>query len=587
MIARALAGAALLAAAACHAAPDGQPQDDLLAKMRPGMWVEAKGKLQDGVPVVHEVDEVARGSGDKKDKVEVTTTVDAATPQAVTLAGKPFQLAADTEWENADKQAVAPFAPRPGDWLRVKARVKDGALHARTVRRMAPRDRFQVVGEVSDIDAVARRLTIATIDLQAGADLGFDPAAGKTERDLADDPLAQFFADERKGVAFTVRPHERLWLGGEMSAQGSYDDEFDLDRANNGDRTLLTTAAKVDLLWRIDDRGSFALVEGVTNYRHRGRAGSPDTYSHDAGLSRAYGYLRFSDAVRLQVGRQDFYDERQWLYDERLDGARLHLHSERWQFEVGGAIGRDFADDDESTRDRALLEAQARFYVTPKHWLTAYWLDVDDGTAADLEPTLFGLRSFARPWQGFGHWAELAYATGHAGAKDIDGWAFDVGALYRFGGALQPMAYAGYAYAPGRAPTDAKTGFRQSSFQDNNAKLGGVTSFKYYGEIALPELSNIDVTTFGVAVRPGSFSVDVVLHTYRQDYLAATWNGTDVRAAPNGRSGDLGSEVDVIFGYRYLNRLSAEIVLGRFDPGPAFDVDDPAYKAEAQVRFKW
>ncbi len=580
---------ALLAAPAACRMSEQEPSSDVLANVRPGTWVEAKGVVRDGVPVVSEVDEVPRGASDKPDKVEIAAIVEAAAADSITLLGQPLRVAQDTEWEDADKQPIAPFVARPGDWLRVKARVKDdGGLHARTVRASPVRDRFQVVGEVSDVDPTTRRLKIATIALQTGTDLGFDDRArAEAERSAQDDPLARFFADERKGVPFTVRPFERVWFGGELSGQAGYDQDFDLDRNNVGDRGLVQGGAKVDMLWHIDNRGSFALFEGETSYRHRARAGGTDSYAHPSSLSRAYAYLRLTDELSLQAGRQDFDEEREWLYDERLDGARLHWRTEHWYAEVGGAIGRDFADDDDSTRDRTLLNALVRYYVEPKWWLTAYWLDVDDGTATNLEPTLFGVRSFARPWHGLGHWGEFAYARGQDGTKDIDGWAFDVGLLYRFDVALQPSIYAGYAYAPGRATTDATTGFRQSGFQDNNAKFGGVTSFKYYGEVALPELSNSEVTTLGVGVRPGSFSADVVLHTYAQDYLSTTWVGSDLRTTPNGRSNDLGYEVDLVLGYRHEKRLTAEIVLGRFEPGSAFDAQDPAYRAEAQVRVKW
>jgi hypothetical protein len=59
------------------------------------------------------------------------------------------------------------------------------------------------------------------------------------------------------------------------------------------------------------------------------------------------------------------------------------------------------------------------------------------------------------------------------------------------------------------------------------------------------------------------------------------------RRCASGRFADLGYEIDVIVVYRYLNRVSAEVVLGRFDPGAAFDDRDSAYKAEAQLRVKF
>ncbi len=581
--------AVLLLLPACRAPGDAAPTE-VLAHIVPGTWVEAKGRTRDGVPYVSEIDEAPREASDKADKVEITAAVEAAGADAVTVLGHDVFLTPETEWEDAEKRAVARFALAPRDWVRLKVRVKDdGRLLARTVRASTPRDRFQVLGEVRKVEPAAQRIAIASVELRAAADVGFDDAAqAASERTLHEDPLELYFADERKGVPFTLRPFDSLWFGGELAGQAGNDEDFDLDGSRTGDRALVQGSVRLGMLWRIDQRGSFALVEGESGYRHRGRAGAPDSYSNQDSLTRAYAYLLLNEVVRLQVGRQDFDEEREWLYDERLDGARLHLRRGAWHFEAGGAVGREFADvDSNGTEDRALLTALARYYLDTKWWLTAYWLDVDDGSANDFEPTLFGLRSYSRPWQGLGHWGELAWARGHDGNKDIDGWAFDVGLLYRFDLPLRPSVYGGYAYAPGRDPNDTRTGFRQSGFQDNNAKFGGVTSFKYYGEIALPELSNGEVATLGFGLRPGSFSVDVVLHTYAQDYAATSWSGTDLRTRPNGRSGDLGWEIDAVLGYRYEDRVSAELVLGRFEPGSAFDDRDAAFKAEAQVRLKW
>jgi hypothetical protein len=105
---------------------------------------------------------------------------------------------------------------------------------------------------------------------------------------MHDDPLALFFADERNGVPFTLRLFDRGRFGGEVAGQAGHDQDFDLDRRDTGDRRLLQGSGKIDMLWRIDDRGSFALLEGETSFRHRGRAGSPDDYTRSSSLSRTW-----------------------------------------------------------------------------------------------------------------------------------------------------------------------------------------------------------------------------------------------------------------------------------------------------------
>jgi hypothetical protein len=147
-----------------------------------------------------------------------------------------------------------------------------------------------------------------------------------------------------------------------------------------------------------------------------------------------------------------------------------------------------------------------------------------------------------------------------------------------------------YAFGSGDAnPNDGEDrNFRQTDLQDNEDRWGDVTRFKYYGELFDPELSNLDIFTAGIGIRPISrASVDVVYHLYRQDKAATRIWDSDLRTRPNGRSDKLGSEVDLVVGYRQRegSRLTLELVLGYFMPDEAF----PASAADAffgNVQFK-
>ena len=121
-------------------------------------------------------------------------------------------------------------------------------------------------------------------------------------------------------------------------------------------------------------------------------------------------------------------------------------------------------------------------------------------------------------------------------------------------------------------------GYRQSGLNDNNSKLGGVTSLRYYGELFDPELANIGITTLTASIRPfEGASATLVFHTYRQDVASATTPNTDLRTTPTGRSADLGRELDLVLGYRFGASLTLEVIAARFEPGSAWATDSAAH----------
>src|SRR5262249_54067061 len=160
----------------------------------------------------------------------------------------------------------------------------------------------------------------------------------------------------------------------------------------------------------------------------------------------------------------------------------------------------------------------------------------------DHEPLLYGVRSYSRQRRGLSHWLELGGASGHstfgdpnatpstAFRADLLGFAVDAGALWAFGGVLHPAGAGGYPIRP-RARRDAeKQGYRQSGYNDNNAKLGGVTSVHYYGEVLRPELSNIGIATVAGAIRPtDASSVSLLYHHYEQDTATTFSPSTSLR----------------------------------------------------------
>jgi alginate production protein len=153
----------------------------------------------------------------------------------------------------------------------------------------------------------------------------------------------------------------------------------------------------------------------------------------------------------------------------------------------------------------------------------------------------------------------------------------------------------GWATASGDAnPNDGKNHeFRQTGLQSNEMKMAGVPKFKYYGEALDPDLSNLQVLTVGLGLRPApTFSVDLVYHKYRTNEHAEEIRNWALTAKMNQDpsqppSNDVGTGLDVVFGFRNLfgvRRLGLDLRAGWFFPGKAFrsevpgDPDNPKYR---------
>ena len=152
----------------------------------------------------------------------------------------------------------------------------------------------------------------------------------------------------------------------------------------------------------------------------------------------------------------------------------------------------------------------------------------------------------------------------------------------------------GYALGTGDDSTGGNDGtFRQTGLQDNTGRFGGVTSFQYYGELINPELSNLGILTLGVgAVLTTKTSLDLVYHTYTQDVIQNQLSFAPVesnlrRATLNGTDADIGSELDVIFGYRRFASWDLELVGAWFQAGDAWTVGDDAFMAKVQLRYRF
>ena len=172
------------------------------------------------------------------------------------------------------------------------------------------------------------------------------------------------------------------------------------------------------------------------------------------------------------------------------------------------------------------------------------------------------------------YWLDAAIARGRSNrGRAIRGFGLDLGLTRELDLPLRPSLSLGFAFGSGdeNRRDGIDRDFRQSGLQDNAAKLGGITSFKLYGEALEPELSNLKIATAGLGIRPTrNSSVDVVYHYYWQHHADDDIRDSNLDRDPDGQHHQLGHGLDLVMGFRPTPAVKIEAVMGRFFPGAAF-----------------
>jgi len=174
--------------------------------------------------------------------------------------------------------------------------------------------------------------------------------------------------------------------------------------------------------------------------------------------------------------------------------------------------------------------------------------------------------------------------------NNVSGWGMDIGAFWTLPFELQPTLTLSYARGSGdRNPNNGHNStFRQTGIQRNNWRFNGVSRFKIYGELFDPELSNMGIFTSALGLRVfKNSSIEMVYHKYDQVEAVDSIRNNSLNENPNGRSRDLGQEMDLVMNFREWKRLELELTGAVFDPGSAFDKRDLAYSIFFDVNYNF
>lgn len=378
-----------------------------------------------------------------------------------------------------------------------------------------------------------------------------------------------FDPNEPPETRFKIAPY--LTFGSQIEIEYRLDRNVDLDGSTDED--LSTIEPEINLAFSFDP---FSFLQVFANFKFGGEFEIEDGRKQKDRsvfeVEEAYIFLKdlFDDRFSLQVGRQQFDDERQWLYDAELDGVRAFVLT--WgvvtQLSVsrGGLVNRDLLRESAGDKINNYIAYSTYFFDEDTN-VAAYFVARDDTTGENDSPIFLGLHSDGEASDSLEYWLELAYVTGEEGENNLSGFGFDVGAVYIFDTLLEPSVTLGYAFGTEE--------FRQTGLQSNEGDFNGVVDFLYYGELFEPELSNLSILTGDVGLRPTEeTSIDLVYHYYFQTKASDEIRDSNLEAEPDGVNKSLGSEIDLVLGFEQEEeKFAAALSFGYFIPGAAFPND--------------
>lgn len=479
-----------------------------------------------------------------------------------------------------------------GDWVEVKAkRSGDDAnseLVAREIEISAIKPQATIKGTVELLDPDGAIGEHAYLVKLLGVPLFI---VATTEVEIADGFLEELFGEQKSDDAlgensdYRIRVGDRLFMSGSVRPSARLEDSYRLDEdvedlLGIGESSLRLEALGVvssgaKIFAQLRTRGNYQL------YRSEDIAEGIDSGSQTQ-LRQLYFSWRDIQGfpVGIVAGKQRVKDEREFMFDDYLDGVRVYLY--RWSpLVLEGSFFLPVAplsNRFETWRDVLM---QGRYFVGDDWEARAFVMQRFDSDVDRNRDSRYWGVAFNGDQGPLKTWGTYTFLTGEDKGKRQDGRAWDVGIAARAKDVPgRPNVSLSAALGTGDLDSsdDVSNEFRQTGYEDNSSRLWGFGSFKNYGEVLDPELSNIQVLTGSLGLQPHSnVSLDVVFHTYRQHRADVDFDRVDLETPAeilNGDSPRVGREVDLILAARDLfGGLAFAYKVGAFFPGPAFETD--------------
>jgi alginate production protein len=504
--------------------------------------------------------------------------------QTITMYGIDIEVDKQTQFIEPGDREISLESLKIGQRVEISCNIDkdDGEWEARKIRTRGIKDSDKIKGTISKFHIDGKAPDTLEIDglmiiLDEKTDVD-EPSSfiKEIENDLFEDMLQS-----------DVRYEDNVkLLGGNFYLAADYrttvrsETEFDLSQSLDSDYRNMEPELRIELSHYSND--SFGLY-GKMRFRKKYNFNTHriDPPSQDPSLQLIQLYLLLKDlgipGFAVQTGRQDFDEPREWLFDEYLDAVRIFYYG-RAPFLLESAIIHAVSPLKDKYKSWTDIFAQGRYYLNDHSFVRGYILSrSDSGIDRNREPLWLGVGFYGKFNNTIRPWLETSIMRGEDKFKTQKASAVDAGiTLIANNILLTPALSIGYAYGSGdKASGDGESNnFRQTSYEDNTAYLGGVTTVKYYGELLDPELSNLIIFTAAVGFRPiENGSVEIIYHKYEQDRPDDKLKVelVDPPARPNGIDTELGWEIDFVLGISNLwGRVAFSWIYSLFKPGEAF-----------------
>jgi len=441
--------------------------------------------------------------------------------------------------------------------------------------------------------------------------------------------------DRRPDNQFTTNiGNVRTTIGGEIGIKADADGDRDLDNDAADEQLDADVQVQLEAFFEVSDTISgFAELKVEQSQRYEFPLNrTRSEFNVDRGEMWLYLDQPFDLPAGIQIGRQNFAEDREWWWDTDLDAIRLYVTYPTLSLEVAIAeeLGRESLTDDLADiedQDITRFIAKGHLRLSSELNLDTFFLhqsdhsssfNVADIIAANLEDeddanltwvgvrlsgTLDLLDIFETEY-----WIDIARVSGEETHYEFDelpngelgvgsvldqdrsGTAIDVGGTLTLSG-IQMGVFSEpaltLAYASGSGDESSDGTFRQTGLNDNNGRFNGVDRFRYYGELVRPELENLSVATLSLGLLfNDESSLEIIYHHYAQNHLS-TRHSLRIDQRANGGSLDLGDELNLVFGIEEWEHVEIEAIGGIFSPGRAFTNDDPAWFVALKMDYNF
>jgi alginate production protein len=424
--------------------------------------------------------------------------------------------------------------------------------------------------------------------------------------------------DRRPTGQLTLRLFNRpLTVGGELETTLQYERDFTLGDSQD-DVLRLSQELVLEFSYPLTGNLLF-FVEGIAFYDSDIYAENTDrSVQWDIELGQAW--VHFSNILGsqfgLQIGRQGFWEARNWWWDDDLDAVRLFYEAPRLEVELAvlrelGPVSTEATHNPED-RDIIRVLGHVEWNWARDHWLDGFFLYHNDRSSRqrvgqrvtaesedpdDAELWWLGVRLSGD--LDLGRFGELEYLVDGAwvggrevvvdfteereeqrylrvssrSAHAVSGWALNAGLSWETEFPGRPVLTLEYALGSGDRTPERGTerAFRQTGLHSNEGRFDGVNYFHYYGDLLQPELSNLHIWTVAVGFEFWrSSSVEFLYHVYHQVHAAPFLRDARLDAEPAGKRRAIGQEWDVVVGLQEWKHLDIELVGSLFRAGPAY-----------------